>query len=416
MRMLLVGAGAVGESIVKILQNRDPKGAWLEYVVVSDYSEKRAAEVVGKLGGDKRFVSARLDATKKDEIKALIAEHKIDFVMDAAPPFACDFVFDAAFESGAKYSNMGTWSVPKKEPVFGIGIENAYDQVMASYNFDNHEKWKDAGNMAIICLGIDPGVVNVFAKYAATHLFDEIHEIHVKDGGNLSLPDADPEDIVFGFSVWTVLDEVMNPNVMYDEDLGGFIVDKPFSGLETFLMPEDVGENTLLKVEHEETVTMPRFLKQYGLKKCTFKIGLDPVLINALKVLDKMGLRSIEPVNVKGVTVVPRDVVEVCAPSPLDLGDNMVGAMCVGIVAKGIKDGKEKEYFLYQYFDHKASMEKWGSQAVVAQTGFGAALAIELIGKGIWNEPGVYSPEYFDPLPYLELMKESGFDYKIIER
>lgn len=415
MRMLLVGAGAVGESICRILQWRDPKGEWLKYVLVGDYDAARAREVVEKLGGDVRFTAERVDATDTKQMTELVREHEIDFVMDAAPPFASNFIFDAAYETGADYGNMGTWSVPMDKPAFGPGIENSYTEPMTKYNFDRHEAWKAKGNMAVICMGIDPGVVNVFAKYAATELFDVMTEAHVKDGGNLSIPGADPDDITFGFNVWTVLDEVMNPNVEYDEEKGGFLVEKAFSGQETFFMPDGVGENTLVKVEHEEVVTFARYLKPYGLKHATFKISLDENLITALKVLDHLGLRSLHPIEVDGAKIIPRDVVAACAPQPKDIGNEMVGKMLVGVHCIGEKDGVHKEYFLYQPFDNQESMKRWNNQAVTSQTGFGAALAIELIGRGVWREAGVYSPEYFDPRPYLHLMEESGFPYRILE-
>ncbi len=415
MRMLLAGAGAVGDSILRILKVRDPECKWLEFVLVCDYSKERAAEVADHLGEPDRFCPHQLDATDTKETEALIREYRIDFVMDAAPPFASNMIFDAAYAAGADYASMGTWSVPMDSPAYGIGIENSYTEPMTKYNFDRCKAWKEKGQMAVICLGIDPGVVNVFAKYAALHLFDVLREVHVKDGGNLCEPEADPDTVVFGFNVWTVLDEVMNPNVEYDEERGGFLVEKAFAGQEKFLMPEGVGENTLVKVEHEEVVTMPRYLKQYGLKRATFKISLDENLITALKVIDKLGLRSLHPVEVDGVKVIPRDVVAACAPQPKDIGDEMVGKMLVGVHCIGEKDGKEKEYFLYQPFDNQESLRDWGLQAVVVQTGFGAALAIELIGKGIWREAGVYSPEYFAPEPYLQLMEESGFEYHIME-
>ena len=160
---------------------------------------------------------------------------------------------------------------------------------------------------------------------------------------------------------------------------------------------------------------MPRYLEQYGLERVTYKISLDENLMNALKVIDKLGLRGTKPVEVGGVKVSPRDVVAACAPQPKDIGNEMIGEMCVGIHCKGIKDGKEKEIMMYQTFDNQESMKDWGMQAVVAQTGFGAAIAIELIGRGIWTGEGVYSPEYFDPMPYLNIMDEAGFDYKIKE-
>ena len=414
MRMMLVGAGAVGESMLKILKWRDPKGEWLSYVLVGDYDLSRAEAVAGLLADD-RFSAVQINATDKEQMKSLIREHKIDFVMDAAPPFASNYIFDAAYEAGANYANMGTWSVPMEDPAYGLGIENSYTEPMTKYNFDRHEQWKEKGQMAVICLGIDPGVVNVFAKYAAAHLFDVMTEAHVKDGGNLSVPGADPDAIQFGFNVWTVLDEVMNPNVEYDQEKGGLIVEKAFAGQETFQMPDGVGENTLVKVEHEEVVTFARYLAQYGLKKATFKISLDDNLITALKVIDHLGLRSLKPVQVGNVKVVPRDVVAACAPQPKDIGTEMIGEMLVGVHCIGEKDGVRKEYFLYQNFDNQASMEQWGSQAVVAQTGFGAALAIELIGRGIWKDTGVFSPEYFDPEPYLKLMDETGYEWHVME-
>ena len=421
MRMMLTGAGAVGECILKMLEKRDPKGEWLSYVLLADFDLKRADEVKSHLEQERKYregtqyETAQVDARDREALTALMREHRIDFVMDAASPFVSNFIFDAAFEAGADYASMGTWSVPKDHPEFGKGFEGAYLEPMTKYNFDRHEAWKEKGQMACICLGIDPGVVNVFAKYAATHLFDVMTEAHVKDGGNLSVPGADPDAIQFGFNVWTVLDEVMNPNVEYDQEKGGLIVEKAFAGQETFQMPDGVGENTLVKVEHEEVVTFARYLAQYGLKKATFKISLDDNLITALKVIDHLGLRSLKPVQVGNVKVVPRDVVAACAPQPKDIGTEMIGEMLVGVHCIGEKDGVRKEYFLYQNFDNQASMEQWGSQAVVAQTGFGAALAIELIGRGIWKDTGVFSPEYFDPEPYLKLMDETGYEWHVME-
>lgn len=414
MRMMLVGAGAVGESILKIIQNRNNHREWLEFVLVADYNLERAKEVINNLKEQSNLVAVKVDARNKENMINLIKKYNIDFVMDGAAPFVSNNIFDAAYEGGANYGSMGTWSVPMENPKFGLGIENSYTEPMTKYNFDRHEDWAKKDQMACICMGIDPGVVNVFAKYAAEYEFDELHEVHVKDGGNLEIPSANENDITFGFNVWTVLDEVMNPNVEYNIEKGGFIVEDAFSGEEKFSMPEGVGENTLIKVEHEEVVTMQRYLGKYGLKKATFKIALDSSLINALKVIDSLGLRSIQPIDVGGVKVVPRDVVAAVAPQPKDIGNEMIGMMLVGVHCIGIKDGKRKEIFMYQPFENQESMKKWGMQAVVAQTGFGAALSIELIARRLWNGKGVFSPEYFDPMPYLELMKETGFRYEII--
>lgn len=421
MRMMLTGAGAVGECILKMLEKRDPKGEWLSYVLLADFDLKRADEVKSHLEQERKYregtqyETAQVDARNREALTALMREHRIDFVMDAASPFVSNFIFDAAFEAGADYASMGTWSVPKDHPEFGKGFEGAYLEPMTKYNFDRHEAWKEKGQMACICLGIDPGVVNVFAKYAAEYLFDELLEVHVKDGGNLTPPESEKDEIIFGFNVWTVLDEVMNPNAEWSRE-GGFLIEDAFAGEEDFRMPEPFGVNHLVKVEHEEVVTMPRYLEKYGLQKASFKIALDDNLLNALKVLDKLGLRNIHPVQVGDVKVVPRDVVAACAPQPKDIGEDMTGGMCVGVDCIGIKDGEKKEYFIYQPFDNQEALRDFGLQAVVAQTGFGAALAIELMGRGIWKEAGVFSPEYFPSRPYMELMEEAGLAYQIQER
>ena len=421
MRMMLTGAGAVGECILKMLEKRDPKGEWLSYVLLADFDLKRADEVKSHLEQERKYregtqyKTAQVDARDREALTALMREHRIDFVMDAASPFVSNFIFDAAFEAGADYASMGTWSVPKGHPEFGKGFEGAYLEPMTKYNFDRHEAWKEKGQMACICLGIDPGVVNVFAKYAAEYLFDELLEVHVKDGGNLTPPESEKDEIIFGFNVWTVLDEVMNPNAEWSRE-GGFLIEDAFAGEEDFRMPDPFGVNHLVKVEHEEVVTMPRYLEKYGLQKASFKIALDDNLLNALKVLDKLGLRNIHPVQVGDVKVVPRDVVAACAPQPKDIGEDMTGGMCVGVDCIGIKDGEKKEYFIYQPFDNQEALRDFGLQAVVAQTGFGAALAIELIGRGIWKEAGVFSPEYFPSRPYMDLMEEAGLAYQIQER
>ena len=434
---MLAGAGAVGECILKVLKRRDPNGIWLKYVLIADYSEDRAREVqehlknwTGKEESSSTlkpeeqnpkaaaatvYRAVRVDARQKAELVKLIQEHHIDFVMDAAAPFVSNYIFDAAYEAGASYGSMGTWSVPKEHPDFGIGFEGSYLEPMTKYNFDRHEQWKEKGLTACICLGIDPGVVNVFAKYAAEYLFDELWEVHVKDGGNLKVPGAGKDEVQFGFNVWTVLDEVMNPNAEWSLK-EGFRIEDAFAGEEEFWMPKPFGINRLVKVEHEEVVTLPRYLKKYGLKKASFKIALDDRLLNALKVINALGLRSTRPIEVDGVCVIPRDVVAACAPQPKDTGARMIGGMCVGVHCIGIKDGERKEYFIYQPFDNQESIKNWGMQAVAAQTGFGAALGIELLGRGIWKAAGVFSPEYFPSKPYMELMKEAGLEYRIEER
>ncbi len=418
MKMLMIGAGGVGESIAHILKGRDPNSSWLEGIVLADYNLGRAEEVAVRLGDAERFVPEQVDAKNRSSIVALAEKHNCDFIMDAAAPFVTNNIFDAAYEAGCNYMGMGTWSVPDEKDPFG----KPYKEWMAEYNFSKHGEWEKKKKTAMIGFGIDPGVVDVFARFAADNLFDELEEIHVKDGGDLETPGV---DIAFGFNVWTVLDECLNPNVAWDKErsgykignLNGFYTEEPFAGEEYYDFPEGVGRQKLVKVEHEETVFMPRYLASKGLKKCTFKIVLDDALINALEVIDSLGLRNMNKINVGGVEVAPRDVVAAAAPQPTDLGEEMTGKMCVGIDVHGKKNGKRRNVFMYQVLENQDSIKRFGMQAVVAQTGFGAAIGIELLGRGIWKDVhGVHAPEGFDPIPYLELMDEYEFPYRLVER
>lgn len=414
MRLLMAGCGGVGESIVKILHERDPKGQWLEKVILGEYDLARAERIRKGLGGTDRYTAVRIDATDKKNLTETIKKYDCDFVMDAAPPFMTDTIFDAAYEAGAGYFSMGTWSEPKDPPeCYGIG-KDCFKIFMAEHNFNSHEKWEGKGLPALIGLGVEPGMVDVFARFAADHLFDELHSIDIKDGANMTDPNFDPDQVVFPFNVWTVLDECMNPNVSWYKDKG-FVCDRPFAGKEVFEFPDGVGPVTLYQIEHEETVFMPRFFEKYGLQRCTYKIGLDDNLVNALKAVDALGLRSMEPTTINGMEIVPRDIVAKLAPQPDIVGDNVFGKTCGGILCEGIKDGKKRKIFMYQTTDQQESMKRFGTSAVVSQTGFGAAIGVELVARGIWSGKGVLTPECFDPIPYLRIMEEANFPYGLLE-
>ena len=165
MRMMLVGAGAVGESILKVMQWRDPKGEWLKYVLVCDYDLKKGrGSCRYDEGGIPRLKPLRSTRQIQRKMAELIREHKIDFVMDAAPPFASNMIFDAAFKTGADYGSMGTWSVPMENPAYGLGIENSYTEPMTKYNFDRHEAWKKQGEYGCDLYGNRSGCCKCICK------------------------------------------------------------------------------------------------------------------------------------------------------------------------------------------------------------------------------------------------------------
>ncbi len=257
-------------------------------------------------------------------------------------------------------------------------------------------------------LGVEPGMADVFAKYAATHLFDEIDEVNVRDGANLIVKGY---DFAPNFSIWTTIEECLNPPVIWEKGKGWFTTE-PFSEKEVFDFPEGIGPNECVNVEHEEVLLVPRYI---DCKRVTFKYGLGDEFIGILQTLHLLGLDNKEPIKVGKVEVAPRDVVAACLPDPAHLGPLMEGQTCAGTWVKGKKDGKERNVYIYQVADNKESMDKFDCQVVVTQTAFNAVIGMELLAEGIWKATGVEGPEFFDPLPFMDRMAGMGFPWGMKE-
>lgn len=401
MRALLVGVGGVGEAIAAIGKSRP----WLKQMVLADYNVERARQVQKKLGSPKRFPVEPLDAGDGDAIVGLAHKYDVDWIMNAVDPSFNESIFDAAFEAGKNYMDMAmTLSTPHpKQPHAKTAVK------LGDYQFERAKEWEKKGLLALVGMGVEPGMSDVFAKYAALELFDEIDEIGVRDGANLTV-----RGYAFAptFSIWTTIEECLNPPVIWEKGRGWYTT-PPFSEPEVFEFPEGIGAVECVNVEHEEVLLVPRYL---NCKRVTFKYGLGDEFISYLKMLHAIGLDNKQKIRVKGTEVAPRDVVAACLPNPSTLGDKMAGKTCAGTWVTGTKNGKRREVFIYQVADNKACMKKIGSQAVVAQTAFNPVIALELLSQGIWQATGVHGPEAFDPHPFMQRMRGYGFPYKIQER
>jgi saccharopine dehydrogenase-like NADP-dependent oxidoreductase len=262
--------------------------------------------------------------------------------------------------------------------------------------------WEKAGRLALVGVGVEPGLSDVFARYAAEELFDEVEEIGVRDGANLTV---DGYDFAPSFSIWTTIEECLNPPVVWEKDRGWFTT-APFSEPEVFDFPEGIGPVECVNVEHEEVLLIPRWVDA---KRVTFKYGLGDEFIETLKTLHKLGLDRTEKVTLPGgAQVSPRDVVAACLPDPATLGDRMHGKTCAGTWVKGTKDGQAREVYLYHVVDNQWSMNEYGSQAVVWQTAINPVLALELLANDTWTGTGILGPEAFAPRPFLDLLTEYG--------
>ncbi len=400
----MVGTGGVGEAAAVIASKRDQKGDWLDLMVLSDYDLERA-QAVSKRINDSRFPAEKVNARDKEEVKALAKKYDVDIIFNACDPSFNENLFDVAYECGVNYMDMAlTLSVPHPTDPY-----NKTNIKMGDYQFEKHGDWEKKNLLALVGIGMDPGAVNVFAKYAQKHYFDEIDEISIKDGGNLT---AEGYDITFGFSIWTTIDECLNPPFKWEKDKGIYTVE-PFSEPELFTFPDGIGEQELVNVEHEEMVMLPRYMGDAA-KKMSFKYGLGSEFITMLKNVKALRLDD-KHSKINGTDLSPRDVVGMVAPSPTEVADKLKGKCCVGTAVTGKKDGLERKIFIYQTTDNEEVMNEIGCGCVVGQTAYNPVIALELLATGKWNGKGVLGPECFEPDDYIKLADEYNFYMGMME-
>jgi saccharopine dehydrogenase (NAD+, L-lysine forming) len=401
MRILTIGAGGVGAAAAKIAARR----SFFESFVITDYDQARAQRVVDELG-DARFSAARIDASSVEDVARIAREHRVTHVFNAVDPRFVMPIFDGAFAAGADYLDMAmSLSSPHPErPHEETGVK------LGDAQFAKAALWEDAGRLCLAGIGVEPGLSDVFARYAADELFSEIDELGVRDGANLVVAG---HDFAPSFSIWTTIEECLNPPVVFEAGRGWFTT-PPFSEPETFVFPAGIGPVECVNVEHEEVLLVPRWVDA---KRVTFKYGLGDEFINVLQVLHKLGLDKTGKVNVGGVAVSPREVVAACLPDPAGLGAMMSGKTCAGTWVKGTgKDGSPREVYLYHVVDNAWSMAEYGSQAVVWQTAVNPVIALELLAEGGWSGSGVLGPEAFPPRPFLDKLIDFGSPWGIEER
>jgi len=393
MRILLVGAGGVGTAAVRIAARRD----FFEHVVVADYDLERARRAVPE--GDPRFTATRTDASSWARIAELCRENRITHVLNAVDPRFVMPIFEGAFAAGVDYLDMAM-SLSNAETGVKLGDEQ----------FAAADTWEGAGRLALVGIGVEPGLSDIFARHAAETLFSELDEIGVRDGANLVV---DGYDFAPSFSIWTTIEECLNPPVIWEKGRGWYTTE-PFSEPEVFDFPEGIGPVECVNVEHEEVLLIPRWVDA---RRVTFKYGLGNEFIEVLKTLHKLGLDSTRKVRIGDMSVAPRDVVAACLPDPATLGSRMHGKTCAGTFVTGTGlDGEPRSVYLYHVVDNAWSMREYGSQAVVWQTAVNPVVALELLASGAWCGTGVLGPEAFPAGPFLDLLTIYGSPWGMQER
>jgi saccharopine dehydrogenase (NAD+, L-lysine-forming) len=339
-------------------------------------------------------------------VAGLLTERKCDVLLNATDPRFVMPLFRAALSAGTHYLDMAmSLSRPHPDdPYRKTGVKLGDEQ------FELAGEWESRGKLALVGIGVEPGLSDVFARYAADRLFSEISEIGVRDGANLVV-----EGYSFAptFSIWTTIEECLNPPVVWERDRGWHTT-RPFSEPEIFTFPAGIGAVECVNVEHEEVLLMPRWLDA---GRVTFKYGLGSEFIGVLETLHKLGLDRTDPVQAGGVAVSPRDVVAACLPDPATLGAKMTGVTCAGTWVTGTgTGGRPREVYLHHVVDNAWSMAEYGSQAVVWQTAVNPVVALELIDSGAWPAAGVLGPEALPAGPFLDLLTDYGSPWACEER
>src|SRR5262245_20815675 len=353
MRVLVVGTGGVGAAVGPIARRR----SFFERIVFADVDPARPRALVDRLGEPDRFGAAAVDASDAGAVAALLREMRADALLNACDPRFNPPLFEAAFAARCTYLDMAaSLSTPHPERPYELpGVKLADAQLAAD------GVWRDAGLLALIGIGVEPGFSDVAARYAADELFSEIDEIGVRDGSNLVV---DGHGFAPTFSIWTTIEECLNPPLVWERARGWFTTE-PFSGAEVFDFPEGIGPVECVLVEHEEVALIPRWI---DCRRVTFKYGLGAEVVGILKVLRRLGLDSKEPVRVRGAEVAPRDVLAAVLPDPATLGDRMTGKTCAGTFVTGTgKDGRSRATYVYHVADNERTMAEYGTQAVVWQ-------------------------------------------------
>jgi saccharopine dehydrogenase-like NADP-dependent oxidoreductase len=367
----------------------------LEQLVIADAVSARASLLADRLH-DPRVSAVGLDAGDRNGVARTIRETGTTLVLNAALPATNLQVMRACLDAGCDYIDLASGGtdadgIPKLDDQFALDAE-----------------FRAAGRLALLGMGADPGTTNVYAAYAAKHLLDTVTELRVRDGDNSVCQGHD--GFLAAFSPWVFIDECLCKAVSWRD--GRFHLEEPLTGFEPFEFPE-LGVLNCYYVDHEESRTLPRFFPDT--RVVDFKLCMDDVTMETLRVMQRLGLSSKDRIRVGDVSIVPRDLVVSLLPQPKDLAGRMRGKTCVGTVAKGFTRGETRAYYIYNVSDHETVHAELGVQATAYQTGIPPVIAARLIHQRIWRGTGVMSPEQFDPDPFLDRLALEGMPWHIRE-
>lgn len=392
--VLIVGAGGVGGVVThKCAQLSDT----FTRIVLASRNEAKckviAQQVAEKTG--RQIETASVDADNVPELVSLIREVEPQLLINVALPYQDLTIMDACLETGVHYLDTANYEPPEVAK-FEYKWQWAYQ-----------ERFVAAGITALLGSGFDPGVTNVFTAYLAKHYFDEIHQIDIVDvnGGDHGYkfatnfnPELNIREITAACRHW---------------ESGEFVETPAMSRKQSFACPEGVGTYNIYRLYHEEMESLVKHIPT--IKKAQFWMSFSDNYLKHLEVFQNIGLTSIEPMDYNGQQIVPVQFLKALLPDPASLGPRTKGRTCIGVIARGIKDGVEKCYYIYNICDHEACYAEVNSQAVSYTTGVPAMIGAKMILEGKWTGGGVWNMEQMDPDPFMEDLNKYGLPWTVVE-
>ncbi len=389
-KVLIIGAGGVGGVVThKCAQLPEVFGE----IVLASRTEEKCRHIAAQL--DRPIETAQVDADNVPELVALINRVKPDLVINVALPYQDLTIMDACLEAGVNYLDTANY-----EPLDTAKFEY-------SWQWAYQDKFKNAGLMALLGSGFDPGATNVFTAYIAKHYFDEIHTLDIIDvnGGDHGYPFAT------NFNPEINIREVTAECRHWEN--GEFVTTPAMSLKQSFTCPEGVGTYNIYRMYHEELESLVKNFP--SLKRAQFWMSFGDSYLKHLEVLGNVGMTGIEPVDFNGQQIVPIQFLKRLLPDPASLGPRTKGKTCIGCVVTGVKDGKPKTVYLYNICDHQACYAEVQSQAISYTTGVPAMIGAKMMLEGKWQEAGVWNMEQMDPDPFMEDMNQYGLPWAVIE-
>ena len=389
-KVIIIGAGGVGGVVThKCAQLPEV----FSEIILASRNEDKCKAIAAQL--DRPIRTAQVDADNVPELTALLEKEKPDLVINVALPYQDLHIMDACLVAGVDYLDTANY-----EPLDTAKFEY-------SWQWAYREKFENAGLMALLGSGFDPGATNVFTAYLAKHYFDEINELDIIDvnGGDHGYPFAT------NFNPEINIREVTAECRHWEN--GEFVTTPAMSKKASFTCPEEVGNYNIYRMYHEELESL--VVNFPSLKRAQFWMSFGESYLKHLEVLGNVGMTGIDPIDYNGQQIVPIQFLKALLPDPSTLGPRTKGKTCIGCVVKGVKDGKQKTVYLYQIKDHQDCYAEVQSQAISYTTGVPAMIGAKMMLEGKWKKPGVWNIEQFDPDPFMEDMNKYGLPWEVIE-